>query len=94
MVMFNVNVLVKINQNIYQCKRKVCKNADNPSIITNIPSVKTAQTPKKIYILTTPIYVGSVNPICNTMFHNTSDNSAKQYLSHMIFSSSYLKIIK
>lgn len=63
---------------VYQCKRNVCKNAESPSIITNIANVKVAQMEKNTYNLTEPTKVSSVKPICSTMFHNTSDNSEKK----------------
>lgn len=36
MHVFVQNMLFKVT---YQCKRKVCKNADNPSIMTKIAKV-------------------------------------------------------
>lgn len=68
--MNNINVYYS-----YQCKRRVCRKADKPSIITNMANVKRDHAAKKMYIFIDPTYVASLRAIWNTIFHNTSDSS-------------------
>lgn len=67
---------MKTNTN--QCKRKVCRNADKPSMRTKIPTVRTAQNAKIAHKITPPNHDSDFSPICKTMVHKTSDNSAKE----------------
>lgn len=59
----------------YQCKRKVCKNADNPSISTKMAKVREAQIANVIYNAIPPWKPWTIRPLLNTIVHNTSDNS-------------------
>jgi hypothetical protein len=39
---------------LYQCKRKVCKNADSPSMTTRIAMVKAAQAANNAHVVIAP----------------------------------------
>lgn len=62
----------------YQCKRRVCKKADKPSIMTKMARVKTAQAANTTYSMIEPVASELWRPLDNTMFHNTSDNSGRE----------------
>lgn len=66
----------------YQCKRSVCKKADNPSIMTKIAKVQAAQAAKITYRIMAPVQLSLCKPFDKTMFHNTSDNSEKNHTKH------------
>lgn len=63
---------------MYQCNLSVCRNADRPSIMTNIASVNVDHMPNIMYNFTAPQCVSLVRPNLKTIFHSTSDNSVKK----------------
>ena len=66
--------------NSTQCRRNVCKNADNPSIITRMANVKRDHAPNIKYTIIGPLTdPDDCKPIFKTMFHKTSDNSKEKY---------------
>lgn len=73
-----LSMIQRNQKKIYQCNRSVCRNADRPSIITNIASVNSDHTPNIMYSLIAPQYESLVKPIRKTMFHNTSESSVNK----------------
>lgn len=64
--------------NSTQCKRKVCKKADNPSIKIRMARVKRAHAPKVMNNMIDPLTVSvCFRPIDRTMLHNTSESSGE-----------------
>lgn len=60
----------------YQCSRRQCRNADSPSIRTKMATVSAAHMANTIHRAIPPTQPSNIRPLRNTMFHNTSDNSA------------------
>lgn len=82
------------NFNTYQCKRNVCKKADKPSIITRIAIVNIAQNAKITNNAIPPTGDVPDKPCCNTIFHNTSDNSKrKDYIEKCLKNLYYYRIL-
>lgn len=60
----------------YQCNLSVCKNADSPSISTNMDIVNVAHTAKDITIKIDATSPDFIKPfLAKTICHNISDNS-------------------
>ena len=59
----------------YQCKRRVWRKADIPSIKTSTTTVEPAQKAKIGSRTITPTGNERLKPICITIFQSTSDNS-------------------
>lgn len=80
----NRNITATVSQiichNTHQWRRRVCKNADKPSIITRIARVNKAQAPNTKYSIIAPLYEDWRSPMERTMFHSTSESSTSMYI--------------
>lgn len=79
---FENQALTVVSRDTYQCKRNVCKKADKPSIMTKIDKVKPAHAAKIKKRIIPPTQLSLCKPFDNTMFHNTSDNSVRQFQNY------------
>lgn len=58
-----------------QCRRKACRNADNPSMISRMATVSPAKAEKIMERPKNPPPLREDRPRCITIDHRTSDNS-------------------
>jgi hypothetical protein len=68
----------------YQCKRRVWRKADIPSIKTSTTTVEHAQKAKIIGRKIIPYGIGRIKPMCKTIVQSTSDNSVNIILTGKI----------
>ena len=66
---------VDYNKVIYQCRRKVCRNADSPSMRTRMLTVKPAQAANMKYRRIPPYQSWTISPLRSTICQSTSDSS-------------------
>ncbi len=59
----------------YQCRRRVCRKADRPSMSRSTPIVRIAHGANTQAMPMAPAYPFIVSPIRNTIDQSTSDNS-------------------
>lgn len=64
--------------NTYQCNRSACKNADRPSIMSRMATVRTPKKKKTMVRRKKPPKLLEERPMCITMDHSTSDNSEQE----------------
>lgn len=79
-----------------QCRRKACRNADNPSMISRMATVSPAKAEKIMERPKNPPPLREDKPRCITIDHRTSDNSTcnrnnkiRVHISMFLFPKSY-----
>lgn len=60
----------------HQCRRRACRKADSPSMMSRMATVRVAKAEKMIDRAKNPAPLREDRPRCITMVQSTSDNSA------------------